>query len=45
MAHLLTQDVVIELCSDVLSAGNLRKTLAELVKLVGYNHAPFCLST
>jgi hypothetical protein len=45
MAHLPAQDVVIELCSDGLSAGNLSKTLAELLKSVGYNHAPFYLST
>jgi hypothetical protein len=43
MAHLPAQDVAIELCSDGLSAGNLPKTLVELLKLVGYNHAPFYL--
>jgi hypothetical protein len=41
MAHLPVQDVVIKLCSDGLSAGDLPKTLAELLKLVGYNHVPF----
>jgi hypothetical protein len=41
MAHLPTQDMVIELCSDGLSVGDLPKTLAELLKSVGYNHAPF----
>jgi hypothetical protein len=45
MVHLTAQDVVIELCSDGLSAGNLPNTLAELLKLVGYNHAPFYLGT
>jgi hypothetical protein len=45
MAHLPTQDVVIELCSDGLSVGNLSNTLAELLKSVGYNHAPFYLIT
>jgi hypothetical protein len=45
MAHLPTQDVVIELCSDGLSAGDLPKTLAELLKSVGCNHAPFYLGT
>jgi hypothetical protein len=45
MAHLLAQDVVIELCSDGLSAGDLPKTLFELLKSVGYNHAPFYLGT
>jgi hypothetical protein len=45
MAHLPTQDVVIELCSDGLSAGNLPKMLAELLKSVGYNHARFYLDT
>jgi hypothetical protein len=45
MAHLPVQDVVIELCSDGLSAGDLPKTLAELLKSVGYNHVPFYLST
>jgi hypothetical protein len=37
--------VVIELCSDGLSADNLPNTLAELLKSVGYNHAPFYLDT
>jgi hypothetical protein len=45
MAHLPVQDVVIELYSDGLSAGDLPKTLAELLKSVGYNHAPFYLGT
>jgi hypothetical protein len=45
MAHLLAQDVVIELCSDGLTAGNLPNTLAKLLKSVGYNHAPFYLGT
>jgi hypothetical protein len=45
MAHLPVQDVVIELYSDGLSAGDLSKTLAELLKSVGYNHAPFYLGT
>jgi hypothetical protein len=45
MAHLLAQDVVIELYSDGLSAGNLPNMLAELLKSVGYNHAPFYLGT
>jgi hypothetical protein len=45
MAHLLAQDVVIELCSDGLIAGNLPNTLAKLLKSVGYNHAPFYLGT
>jgi hypothetical protein len=45
MAHLPALDVVIELCSDGLSAGNLPNTLAELLKSVGYNHAPFYLGT
>jgi hypothetical protein len=37
--------VISELCSDGLSAGNLPNTLAELLKSVGYNHAPFYLGT
>jgi hypothetical protein len=37
--------VFIKICSDGLSASNLPKTLAELLKPVGYNHAPFYLST
>jgi hypothetical protein len=45
MAHLSAQDVVIELCSDGLSVGNLPNTLAELLKSLGYNHAPFYLGT
>jgi hypothetical protein len=45
MAHLLVQDVFIELYSDGLSAGDLPKTLAELLKPVVYNHAAFYLST
>jgi hypothetical protein len=45
MAHLPVQDVVIELYSDGLSAGDLPKTLAELLKSIGYNHAPFYLGT
>jgi hypothetical protein len=45
MAHLPVQDVIIELCSDGLSLGDLPKTLAKLLKSVGYNHAPFYLST
>jgi hypothetical protein len=45
MAHIPAQDVVIELCSDGLSAGNLPNTLAELLRSVGYNHAPFFLGT
>jgi hypothetical protein len=45
MAHLPTQDVVIELCSDGLSAGNLPNMLAELLKSVGHNHVPFYLGT
>jgi hypothetical protein len=45
MAHIPDQDVVIELCSDGLSAGNLPNKLAELLKSVGYNHAPFYLGT
>jgi hypothetical protein len=45
MAHLLAQDVVIELCSDGLSAGNLPNMMVELLKSVGYNHAPFYLGT
>jgi hypothetical protein len=45
MSHLSTQDVVIELCSDWLSAGNLPNTLVELVKWVGYNHVAFYLGT
>jgi hypothetical protein len=45
MAHLPAQDVVIELSSDGLSAGDLPKTLAKLLKSVEYNHAPFYLST
>jgi hypothetical protein len=45
MAHLPAQDVVIELWSDGLSAGDLPKTLAELLKSVGYNHEPFYLNT
>jgi hypothetical protein len=39
MAHLLAQDVLIELCSDGMSAGDPTKTLAELLKLVGYNNS------
>jgi hypothetical protein len=35
MAHVLAQDVVIELCSNGLSAGDLPKMLVELLKLVG----------
>jgi hypothetical protein len=34
MSHLPAQDVVIELCSDGLSASNVPKTLAELLKSV-----------
>jgi hypothetical protein len=34
-----------ELCTDGLSVENLPNTLAELLKSVGYNHAPFYLST
>jgi hypothetical protein len=45
MAHLPAQDVVIELYRDGLSVGNLPNTLAELLKPVGYNHAPFYLGT
>jgi hypothetical protein len=45
MAHLPAQDVVIELCRDGLSAGNLPNMLAEQLKSVGYNHAPFYLGT
>jgi hypothetical protein len=45
MTHLPAQDVVIDLCSDGLSAGNLPSTLVELLKSVGYNHAPFYLGT
>jgi hypothetical protein len=45
MAHLPTQDVVIELCSDGLSAGNLPNMLAELLKSFGHNHVPFYLGT
>jgi hypothetical protein len=45
MAHLPAQDVVIELCSDGLSAGNLPDTLSKLLKSVGCNHTPFYLST
>jgi hypothetical protein len=45
MVHILAQDVVIELCSNGLTAGNLPNTLAELLKSVGYNHAPFYLGT
>jgi hypothetical protein len=45
MAHLPAQDVVIELCSDGLSASNLPKMLTELLKSVGYSHAPFYLGT
>jgi hypothetical protein len=41
MAHLLVHDVIIELCSDGLNAGDVPKMLAKLLKLVGYNHAPF----
>jgi hypothetical protein len=44
MAHLPAQDVVIELCSDGLSAGDFPKMRAELLKSVGYNHAPFYLA-
>jgi hypothetical protein len=43
MAHLPAKDVVIELCSNGLSAGDLPKTLVELLKSVGYNNAPFYL--
>jgi hypothetical protein len=45
MAHLPAQDVVIELYRDGLSVVNLPNTLAELLKPVGYNHAPFYLVT
>jgi hypothetical protein len=45
MAHLPAQDVVIELSNDGLSAGDLPKTIAELLKLVRYHHAPFSLGT
>jgi hypothetical protein len=45
MAHLPVQDVVIELCSDGLSASDLTNALVELLKSVGYNHAPFYLGT
>jgi hypothetical protein len=45
MAHLPAQNVVIELCSDGMSVGDLPKTLAELLKSVGYDHAPFYLGT
>jgi hypothetical protein len=41
MAHLPVQDVIIELCGDGLSAGDFPKTLAELLKSIGYNHVPF----
>jgi hypothetical protein len=37
MSHLRAQDVVIELCSDGLSAGILPNALAKLLKSVGYN--------
>jgi hypothetical protein len=37
--------VVIELCSDGLSAGDLPKMLVGLLKSVGYNHVPFYLGT
>jgi hypothetical protein len=37
--------VVIELCSNGLSASDLPKTLAKVLKSVEYNHAPFYLST
>jgi hypothetical protein len=39
MAHLPARDVFIELCSDGMSAGDLTKTLAELLKSVGYNNS------
>jgi hypothetical protein len=39
------QDVVIELYSYGLSAGNLPNTLAKVLKSVGYNHVPFYLGT
>jgi hypothetical protein len=45
MAHLPAQQVVIKLCSDGMSACGLPKTLAELLKSVGYNHAPFYIGT
>jgi hypothetical protein len=45
MAHLPIQDVVIELYCDGLSASDLPNTLAELLKIVGYNHAPFYVGT
>jgi hypothetical protein len=45
MAHLLVQDLIIELCSNRLSAEDLPKTLARLLKSVGHNHAPFYLGT
>jgi hypothetical protein len=45
MAHLQAQGVVIELRNDGLGAGDLPKTLAELLKSVGYNHAPFYIDT
>jgi hypothetical protein len=45
MAQLPAQDVVIELCSDGLSVADIPKTLAELLKSIGYNHAPFYLGT
>jgi hypothetical protein len=45
MAHLPNQDVVIDLCSVGLSAGNLPDRLAKLLKSVGYNHMPFYLGT
>jgi arylsulfatase A-like enzyme len=41
MAQLPAQDVVIELCSDGLSVADIPKTLAELLKSIGYNHALF----
>jgi hypothetical protein len=44
-AHLPAQDVVIELCNDGLSAGDLPKTMVDLLKLVSYNHAPFYIGT
>jgi hypothetical protein len=45
MAHLPVQDVVIEPYSDGLSASDLPKMLAKLLKTVGYNHTPFYLGT
>jgi hypothetical protein len=45
MAHLPAQDLVIKLCRDGMCAGDLPKTLAELLKLVSYNHAPFYINT